>query len=412
MADDPIRVLIVDDVAETRENIRKLLQFDAQIEVVGASRSGSEGVELSIETQPDVVLMDINMPEMDGITATENIRKKVPFTQIIILSVQGDSNYMRRAMLAGARDFLTKPIDVDELTSAIRRAGKVARTEKEKLSASGYVSDGKSSSLSGALIPGDQGQVITVFSPKGGIGKTTLAANLAVAFKQREHAVVAVDGNLQFGDLSFFFNEQGRNNIADLAPRAGELDREVVSEVLIKHESSGVHILAAPMRPEYADSVSGEQFGQVVRYLAGIYPYVIVDTSSLLNEFTLAALDSSDLILLLTSQDIPSIKNARLFLDLADGLGISKNQIVLAMNRFDKRRSITPERVSDNFKMDFSGVIPLEERLVIPAMDRGEPFILSNATAPPSKAIYELLDQLMSTLKEQRDALQAEPVTA
>src|SRR5690606_14929753 len=108
-AEDKVRVLIVDDVAETRENIRKLLQFDANIEVVGASRTGAEGLELSMETQPDVVLMDINMPDMDGITATEAIRKKVPFTQIVILSVQGDSNYMRRAMLAGARDFLTKP---------------------------------------------------------------------------------------------------------------------------------------------------------------------------------------------------------------------------------------------------------------------------------------------------------------
>src|SRR3989337_2038634 len=104
MADEKIRVLIVDDVAETRENIRKLLQFDAQVEVVGASRSGTEGVEMAIETQPDVVLMDINMPDMDGISATEAIRKKVPFTQIIILSVQADSNYMPRAMLAGARD--------------------------------------------------------------------------------------------------------------------------------------------------------------------------------------------------------------------------------------------------------------------------------------------------------------------
>src|SRR3990172_11549556 len=140
--EDKIRVLIVDDVAETRENIRKLLQFDAQVEVVGASRSGTEGVEMAIETQPDVVLMDINMPDMDGITATENIRKKVPFVQIVIVSVQGDPNYMRRAMLAGARDFLTKPIDVDELSAAIKRAGRVASNEKEKLSTTVFATAG------------------------------------------------------------------------------------------------------------------------------------------------------------------------------------------------------------------------------------------------------------------------------
>ncbi|MCL5428697.1 MAG: response regulator [Chloroflexi bacterium] len=396
---DKIRVLIVDDVAETRENIRKLLQFDAQVEVVGASRTGTEGVEMAIETQPDVVLMDINMPDMDGISATEAIRKKVPFTQIIILSVQGDSNYMRRAMLAGARDFLTKPIDVDELSAAIRRAGRVASNEKEKLSSTAYAGSSAGRPGSGTLIPGDQGYVVTVFSPKGGTGKTTITTNLAVAIRQQSSAVAAVDGNLQFGDLSFFFNEQGRNSVGDLASRVEELDRDVVSEVMIRHEASSVHILAAPMRPEHADQVSGEQFGSVVRYLSRMYPYVLVDTGSLLNELTLAALDASDLVLLLITQDIPSIKNARLFLDLADGLGISRNQIMLVMNRYDKRRTITAERVKENFKKEIEAIIPLDEKLVVPAMDRGEPFILRNSTSPTAKAIFELGNLVITKLK-------------
>ena len=119
---EKIRVLIADDIVETRENIRKLLQFDSDVEVVGAARTGQEALQLSQELNPDVVLMDINMPDMDGIAATEAIRQKQPFVQIVILSVQGDQNYMRRAMLAGARDFLTKPPMGDELISAIRRA--------------------------------------------------------------------------------------------------------------------------------------------------------------------------------------------------------------------------------------------------------------------------------------------------
>ncbi|HLD93826.1 MAG TPA: response regulator [Anaerolineales bacterium] len=397
--DDKIHVLIVDDVAETRENIRKLLQFDAQVEVVGAARTGAEAVELAIESQPDVVLMDINMPDMDGISATESIRKKVPFTQIIILSVQGDPNYMRRAMLAGARDFLTKPIDVDELSAAIKRAGRVASNEKEKLSTTVFATAGGGRPGSGTLLPGDQGHVVTIFSPKGGTGKTSLTANLAVAIRKLGNAVAALDGNLQFGDLSFFFNQQAKNSVADLATRAQELDREVVSEVMIRHEGSGVHILAAPMRPEYADSVSGEQFADVVRYISRMFPYVLVDTGSLLNDLTLAALDVADLVILMMTQDIPSIKNARLFLDLADGLGISRNQIMLVMNRYDKRRSITPERVKDNFKKDIDAIIPLDEKLVVPAMDRGEPFLLRNSASPTAKAISDLAELVITKLK-------------
>src|SRR5260221_14008139 len=110
-----IRVLIVDDFAETRENIRKLLQFEPDIDVVGMARSGREGIQLAKETQPNVVLMDINMPDMDGIQATEIISKEVPIAQIVIVSLQTDTNYRRRAMLAGAPAFLPKPPPPAEL---------------------------------------------------------------------------------------------------------------------------------------------------------------------------------------------------------------------------------------------------------------------------------------------------------
>ncbi|HAE58424.1 MAG TPA: histidine kinase, partial [Anaerolineae bacterium] len=129
---DKVRVLIVDDVSETRENVRKLLQFETDIEVVGTARSGKEAVQQTFDIKPDVVLMDINMPDMDGITATEAIRQRDQVAQIVILSVQGDPNYMRRAMLAGARDFLTKPPMADELISAIRRAGQMAHSTRAK----------------------------------------------------------------------------------------------------------------------------------------------------------------------------------------------------------------------------------------------------------------------------------------
>ena len=139
MADgEKFRVLIVDDIAETRENIRKLLQFEADIEVVAVARTGREAIQLTQEVNPDVVLMDINMPDMDGIAATEIIRQKMPAVQVVVLSVQGDQNYMRKAMLVGARDFLTKPPMPDELVAAIRRAGKMAREERSK-NAQAYV---------------------------------------------------------------------------------------------------------------------------------------------------------------------------------------------------------------------------------------------------------------------------------
>jgi pilus assembly protein CpaE len=390
--EEKITVIIVDDIAETRENIRKLLQFDTNVEVVGVARTGAEGIKVASETLPDVVLMDINMPDMDGIAATEKIRAKLPATQIVILSVQSDSNYMRRAMLAGARDFLTKPPDVDELTSAIQRAGAMAQQEKMKEATTrAAVKAAGPSGTGGLVIPGlYNGKIITVYGPKGGTGATTITANLAVALHKDEEPVVVVDGRLQFGDLTFFFNEQTKTNLTDLTARSEELDPEVVQDVLIKHETTGINILAAPSRPEQAESVRGENFVDVLRYLKGMFAYIIVDTGSGLDEVTLAAIDASDLVVVITTQDIPSIKNIRLFLSLTDALGYPRQQVVLAMNRFDKRRNVTPERVAEIAKSPVVATLPLEEKFVIPAMDRGVPFLIQNKNHPVSKGIIEL----------------------
>ncbi len=197
-----------------------------------------------------------------------------------------------------------------------------------------------------------------------------------------------------------FLNEQGKNTIVDLAPRADELDPEILEEVLITHKTSKVKILAAPSRPEYAENVTGEQFAKVIQYLRRMFSYVVIDTSSTLTDEVLAAMDSSDLIILLTTQDIPAIKNARLFFDLVSVLNITPKRIVFAMNRFDKRIGITPEKVSDSFKHEVSAVLPLDERVVIPSINRGVPFILADKSKPLSKAILQLAEAVRHRLTE------------
>lgn len=391
---DKFRVLIVDDVAETRENVRKLLQFESDVEVVGVARTGREAIEVAEEIEPDVVLMDINMPDMDGISATEAIRQKSPFIQVVILSVQGDQNYMRRAMLAGARDFLTKPPMGDELISAIRRAGVMAHQERAKQSAVPAVAQtGNLGAVPAqSAIMGAQGKVITVYSPKGGTGSTTLAVNLAIALHNDETRSVIVDGNLQFGDVAVFINEQGKNTILDLAPRSNELDPEIVDGVMVKHGQSGIHVLAAPPRPEQAEEISGQNFLKIIQYLRRLYAYVVIDTNAWLSDAVLSAIDESDVIALVVTQDIPSIKNARLFLDLASTLGVQRERIALTMNRYDKRIGITPEKIGGNLKVKVAAVIPLDEKTVIPSVNRGVPFILSAKAQPVSRGILSLAE--------------------
>lgn len=401
MADvEKIRVLIVDDVAETRENVRKLLQFESDVEVVGTARTGKEAIQITQETNPDVVLMDINMPDMDGIAATEIIRQKMPAVQVVILSVQGDQNYMRRAMLVGASDFLTKPPMPDELVGAIRRSGKRAREERSRTGQS-YVTS--ASGTTHAAVPSmvTQGKIVMVYSPKGGTGCTTLAVNLAVALHNDETKVVLVDANLQYGDVAIFMNEQGKNTILDLAPRSDELDPEVVNEVMIKHAATGIHLLASPSRPEFAEKVTADQFSKLLRFLRQMYAYVVVDTSSYLTDITLSVLDTCDIVVLVATQDIPSIKNGRLFLDLLVTLSIPPERVAFVMNKYDKRIAISPEKVAENLKQEVLAVIPLDERVVIPAVNRGIPFMLDNKTQPVARGVYTLAEAIRAKLVKQ-----------
>lgn len=399
MAADKIRVLIVDDIAETRENVRKLLQFESDVDVVGTARSGKEGIQLSGDLDPDVVLMDINMPDIDGITATEEIRRRSPHVQVVILSVQGDQNYMRRAMLAGARDFLTKPPMGDELISAIKRAGDMAHTEREKGAKQKVVASASGSSvMMPGLSPIANGKIITVYSPKGGAGCTTLAVNLAIALNNEDTRAVLVDANLQFGDVSVFLNEQGKNTILELAPRINDLEPDVVEEILVKHEASGIRLLGAPQRPEMAEKVSSDNFSKVLQMLQRMYSYVIVDTSPILTDVILSTFDVTDIILLVTTQEIPAIKNARLFLDLVHTMGINKDRIVFAMNRHDKRIGITPERISENLKHEIAATIPLDEKVAITAVNRGIPFMLDNKSQPIARGIFSLAEAVRARL--------------
>lgn len=391
---EKIRVLIVDDIAETRENIRRMLQFDTNIEVAGSARTGREAIQLTQQLKPDVVVMDINMPDMDGITATQEVKKKIPYIQVVILSVQSDPSYMRKAMLAGARDFLAKPPMIDDLTSAVRRAGAMAQEEKQK-SAQAYAAMPIDGLQAGSGAIPQLGKIIVVYSPKGGTGRTTIAANLAVTLHSEEKKVALVDGNLQFGDVAVFLNEQGKNTVLDLTSRADELDPEIVKEVMVKHRASGVNILAAPPKPEMAEQVSGEQFSKLLDYLRRIYTYIIVDTASHLTEAVQAALDAADLIILVTTQDIPSIKNMNLFFSLADATGIHRDRILFTMNRYDKRIAITPERIGESLRHPVSVVIPLEEKAVSNSVNRGVPFMLDNNKSQPiSKSILQLADQI------------------
>jgi len=384
--EDKIRLLIVDDHAETRDNIRKILQFEPDIVVVGSARTGQEAIQQAVETQPDVILMDINMPDMDGIKATELILEEVPFAQIVILSIQSEADYMRKAMLAGARYFLAKPPSGDELISTIRTVSERAKDQRKKLAAP--TAEVPTQKGDGRKRP--MGKLLAVYSPKGGVGCTTLATNMAIGLNSDETPTVLVDGNLQFGDVSVFLNLQVKNSLVDLATRTDELEEDIASEVLMRHDS-GLYVLAAPPRPEMADEVQASQVRLVLGFLRQHFAYVVVDNSSTMDDITLAVLDLADVLLAIATTDIPSIKDARLLFDLLSVLEFPKENILFVLNKTDRRSGITAEAVAENLKQAVEGEIPFDDRTVATSVNRGEPLLLGDRSRPIAKHLLDLL---------------------
>jgi pilus assembly protein CpaE len=246
------------------------------------------------------------------------------------------------------------------------------------------------------------GKIITVYSPKGGVGTTTIATNLAVTLHSPETPAVIVDASLEFGDVQVFLNERGRTSIIDLTPNADQLDTELVEDVVLHHKDSGIDIVSAPPNPIDAEQVSGNDFVKVVQYLARMYAYVVIDTHSYLSDVTLDIFDNSDLLVMVSSQDIPSIINTRSMLQLmVNSLGIQKNKILLVMNRFDRQIAISPDKVSHNLGHEVSAVLVEDKEVVIPGVNRGVPFMLGDGKSKDiGKGILELVGKVRERLSQ------------
>jgi pilus assembly protein CpaE len=385
-----IRVLIVDDIPSTLENLQKLLSFEDDIEVCGTAADGRKAIEETRRLQPDVVLMDVNMPVLDGIQATEILAQEVPGSPVIIMSVQGERDYLRRAMQAGAREFLIKPFSGDELIASIRR---VHQLEQKKES---YLAKAPAAQA-GAAAPqrNERGEMFVVFSGKGGIGKSVLSANLAVALAMETGARVAlVDLDLQFGDVGVLLNLDHSRSITDLTDAPGHVDPEFVQDVLASGPE-GVKVLLAPISPELADLVTAEHLRAIVDELRRSFDFIVVDTASHLTELNLEMIEQASKVIVMSALTIPAIKDTKLTLKVLDSLSVDPERVLLLLNRSDAHSDFNKEAVEQNLRFPISLQLPHDPKIVAASVNRGAPFVSTNPEVEISRAVRELVSRLV-----------------
>lgn len=388
-----IRVAIVDDVQESRDNVERLLRFEPDIEIVGSVSRGAEAIALAEAKEPHVILMDVNMPDMDGIAATSAILSRMPGIGVIMMSVLNEPDTLRRSMLAGAREFLVKPFSLDELLSSVHSVYSLV----SRLPQAPATQAIPAAMPATAEKPTGKATIISVASSKGGVGRSTLACNLAVKLKELSGKRVAlVDADLAFGDIGVMMNTSDSKTIIDAVPFRMQIDAEALETVFVEH-SSGVQLLLAPMSPQEAETVSPELVRSILDVMTGIFDFIVIDTRPGFDDLNLVVYDVTDLMLLLVTMDMTAIKDARQFLEIAELLGYSGDRIRVVLNKSNSYSGIPAEEIGESLRRPLWSLIPDEPGPVLRSINEGVPIVTS---AVDSKVAHEISRMAESYLVE------------
>ena len=395
---ETVTVLLVENNAQLMKHMQKTLGLIDKVDLINTSLLAQDALEVIRELKPLVALVDYNLPDMNGINLTEIIRKEFPGTQVIVISQDNYTDVVLQAVRAGACDFITHDASVKELTDVLTRAATLALQDRSKLSAFAGVATPERKV---AVPSGPQGKIVAVYGAKGGIGTTTVAANLALALmdRDRDARVALVDGAIQYGDVHLMFNELGQASVMDLVPRLNELDIELVENVMLFNRPTSLSILPAPPRPEFAEKITGEAFSRILEFMRRHYDYVVLNTDSYISDAVLAALDASEVVVLLTAQSINAIRNTRLFLDLWNAMGMTKDRIQLVISRYDPTSPITTERLGERLKFPVNMLLPEDNEAARKADALGQPALRSSRDSAYSKALYGLADQAIKRIE-------------
>ncbi len=358
-----IKIIVADDVQEMREMIEKMLMTSSlDYELIGMCENGYEALELMKKKRADIVLMDINMPVMNGLEATQMIADQFPQTRVIMMSVQHESEYLKKAMLAGAKAYIMKPVDMDELIDTIT-------TTYER-----YHYLDTAPVLTSSV---HKAQIVSFFSAKGGVGKSMLALNSSLIIHEKfNKKVLLIDLDLQFGDIALMVNKQNEMTIKEMFDDSPITSIEDMKPYLFKYKEN-CDMLFAPKDPESAEYISKEQIKSILEILKKHYDIIIIDTGVNYDEVTLNALDLSDQVIIVSSLEVTGLKNTKLSLRVMQSLNYDSSKVKLLVNMAQDKFGVTKANVQKAFTFEVIGYIPEDIKLVRNSINTGVPLIAS-----------------------------------
>jgi pilus assembly protein CpaE len=383
------KVLVVDDDL----NIQRVLVFTLKQEgfEVHVASDGQAGVEMAAAIQPDLILIDVAMPKLDGYAATQQIRaaekgRRVP---IIMLTSEADVEQRVKGLRAGADDDIVKPFHPLELIARI----------KALLSRSGGGKQRKPGTEAPTL-----GRLCCFYGAKGGVGTTTIAINTAIALASRlKRKTALVDANLQFGDMRVFL-DMGLDapSIVNAITEA-DLDADLLRKLMTTHHA-GIELLLAPPNPESADIVAERQrtdpasLSRILSLTRKAYDYTMIDMAKTIDDFNLQLFDEADVIFVVMTADLSCLKNVRLVLETMDSLGYERGKIQLVLNRSNAYTGINVDNAESALGRKIDYQVINEYRGAISALNSGEPFMSSRPDGPLGQSVSKFAREIDAVL--------------
>jgi pilus assembly protein CpaE len=361
------------------DKLRDSLGSHPEIELVGSSVDVAGGAAALAGGHLDAVLHATRSATFPA-DELNSIREHTQ-APVLVVASSGSAGLLEQALDAGVADVLLLPQLVENVVFAIRKATHSGRRHAE---AGG----------------GRQGKIVTVFSPKGGTGKTVIATNLATAAAKFEgRKALLLDLDLQFGDAAIMMGVEPDKTIYDLVVAPGELDSEKLAGYITKHPC-GLSVLPAPLRPEDAELVTEAKLGRLLEVARESFDVIVVDTSPFFHGPMLATLDRTDELLLLCSLDVPTLKNLRLALQTLDLLSFPKSRVKIVLNRSNSKVGMKPNEVEGALGMKVRFEVP-SDRAVPLAVNRGNPVVLAEESADVSRAIKSMAKEMFRAPKEE-----------
>jgi len=386
-------VAVVDPNKKARdvliEHVRKV--YDAAI----GFDSLDDFVSATPPTKPVVVVMGPSHEGDELFGSVERLLSSRPASGVVMVVFKLTSDLLRHALRSGVADVVEVSADDDELSGAIDRAAGRLPVAAVDIAPIPVPSEPPATML---------GRVSTVFSTKGGTGKSVIAINLAVALAQNTiQPVVLVDADLQFGDVALMLGLQPVHTILDAVQAGDRIDADLLSSIMLRHEASGLFVLAAPTEPGSAEQIDADDLARIISVLRDKCAHIIVDTSANFGEVTLAALKEADDILVLASMDVMSLRSARVGLQTMRLLGIPFSRVKFVLNRANTRVGLTEADAGRALEMKVDAALP-SELAVAESVNRGVPVYISSPRSKFTRGIHELATSLMAYAPANRTA--------